>query len=109
MRPWASRVTSARGSGSSDRIDVLTGYPGRPGGHPERFDAGDMRIAEHDPRNRAVVVAYAVAVEGIQGGDLRVRSEEHTSELQSLMRSSYAVFCLKKKTKQYRRIRMTHN
>src|SRR3546814_8139415 len=27
------------------------------------------------------------------------RSEEHTSELQSLMRSSYAVFCLKKKTK----------
>src|SRR3546814_5719414 len=30
-----------------------------------------------------------------QGG---VRSEEHTSELQSLMRISYAVFCLKKKT-----------
>src|SRR3546814_2803869 len=33
-------------------------------------------------------------------GDIRVddRSEEHTSELQSLMRISYAVFCLKKKT-----------
>src|SRR3546814_3698385 len=31
---------------------------------------------------------------------LQVRSEEHTSELQSLMRISYAVFCLKKKTKQ---------
>src|SRR3546814_8835267 len=30
----------------------------------------------------------------------RGRSEEHTSELQSLMRISYAVFCLKKKTKQ---------
>src|SRR3546814_8322111 len=29
------------------------------------------------------------------------RSEEHTSELQSLMRISYAVFCLKKKTQQY--------
>src|SRR3546814_10453770 len=29
----------------------------------------------------------------------RFRSEEHTSELQSLMRISYAVFCLKKKTK----------
>src|SRR3546814_5487478 len=28
----------------------------------------------------------------------RMRSEEHTSELQSLMRISYAVFCLKKKT-----------
>src|SRR3546814_4050365 len=32
------------------------------------------------------------------GADLR--SEEHTSELQSLMRISYAVFCLKKKKKQ---------
>src|SRR3546814_2161390 len=30
------------------------------------------------------------------------RSEEHTSELQSLMRISYAVFCLKQKTKQIR-------
>src|SRR3546814_7452842 len=30
-------------------------------------------------------------------GDRMLRSEEHTSELQSLMRSSYAVFCLKKK------------
>src|SRR3546814_1545646 len=32
-------------------------------------------------------------------GARRHRSEEHTSELQSLMRSSYAVFCLKKKKK----------
>src|SRR3546814_4399720 len=32
-----------------------------------------------------------------QAADLRPRSEEHTSELQSLMRISYAVFCLKKK------------
>src|SRR3546814_8148911 len=31
--------------------------------------------------------------------DPPIRSEEHTSELQSLMRSSYAVFCLKKKQK----------
>src|SRR3546814_6291799 len=31
----------------------------------------------------------------------RLRSEEHTSELQSLMRISYAVFCLKKKKKTY--------
>src|SRR3546814_1502429 len=29
--------------------------------------------------------------------EMRIRSEEHTSELQSLMRISYAVFCLKKK------------
>src|SRR3546814_5082662 len=33
--------------------------------------------------------------------DRRNRSEEHTSELQSLMRNSYAVFCLKKKTTKY--------
>src|SRR3546814_2053708 len=32
------------------------------------------------------------------GASIMVRSEEHTSELQSLMRISYAVFCLKKKT-----------
>src|SRR3546814_2450468 len=32
----------------------------------------------------------------------RRRSEEHTSELQSLMRISYAVFCLKNKKQQYR-------
>src|SRR3546814_2385873 len=31
-------------------------------------------------------------------GTVELRSEEHTSELQSLMRISYAVFCLKKKT-----------
>src|SRR3546814_10030909 len=42
-------------------------------------DAGGGQLAECDQRDR--------------------RSEEHTSELQSLMRSSYAVFCLKKKIK----------
>src|SRR3546814_5835827 len=36
------------------------------------------------------------------------RSEEHTSELQSLMRISYAVFCLKKKKHNCRSIRDTH-
>src|SRR3546814_6375437 len=35
---------------------------------------------------------------GAEIGVLRIRSEEHTSELQSLMRNSYAVFCLKKKS-----------
>src|SRR3546814_5824339 len=33
--------------------------------------------------------------------DAQIRSEEHTSELQSLMRISYAVFCLKKKNTNY--------
>src|SRR3546814_6136353 len=34
---------------------------------------------------------------GVVAADQAARSEEHTSELQSLMRISYAVFCLKKK------------
>src|SRR3546814_4728994 len=42
----------------------------------------------------------------IQGGAATRRSEEHTSELQSLMRISYAVFCLKKKNKKKK---ATHN
>src|SRR3546814_2429359 len=39
----------------------------------------------------------AFAVERLSAFWSRLRSEEHTSELQSLMRISYAVFCLKKK------------
>src|SRR3546814_10832635 len=48
-----------------------------------------------------LVLAEAVQI-GIPGGAIGelARSEEHTSELQSLMRISYAVFCLKKKNKQ---------
>src|SRR3546814_2528122 len=51
-------------------------------GHPRHRDIGEIgeRIAER----RQLPVEH--------------RSEEHTSELQSLMRISYAVFCLKKKT-----------
>src|SRR3546814_9123139 len=37
--------------------------------------------------------------ETLRASDVILRSEEHTSELQSLMRISYAVFCLKKKNK----------
>src|SRR3546814_4245770 len=54
---------------------------------------------------RHFVEAHLVAgIDHIGEGDFltprhRLRSEEHTSELQSLMRISYAVFCLKKKHK----------
>src|SRR3546814_1148424 len=53
-------------------------------------------------RARFVVVAGIGEVQAVAGAAApgRDRSEEHTSELQSLMRISYAVFCLKKK-KQY--------
>src|SRR3546814_7964305 len=57
---------------------------------------------EHDLRERARLAwAYGRRAggraEGRRGGRGAWRSEEHTSELQSLMRTSYAVFCLNKK------------
>src|SRR3546814_10741517 len=42
--------------------------------------------------------ADVTRIDAVVGVTTRKRSEEHTSELQSLMRISYAVFCLKKKT-----------
>src|SRR3546814_6995700 len=50
-------------------------------------------------------VCHEICVEDVDQGALtgaaRQRSEKHTSELQSLMRISYAVFCLKKKKKKH--------
>src|SRR3546814_963082 len=48
---------------------------------------------------RVVKVSSSTASESARAGVQPIRSEEHTSELQSLMRTSYAVFCLKKKNK----------
>src|SRR3546814_6053159 len=48
------------------------------------------------PELADALVRLAGAIRGLTGTGLK-RSEEHTSELQSLMRISYAVFCLKKK------------
>src|SRR3546814_987413 len=54
------------------------------------------------PRLVAMLSSTPASLLGLPAGQLKVggdaRSEEHTSELQSLMRISYAVFCLKKKT-----------
>src|SRR3546814_6191989 len=44
----------------------------------------------------------------LAGPERAGRSEEHTSELQSLMRSSYAVFCLKKQKKKAKRRKQKH-
>src|SRR3546814_7390209 len=71
-------------------------------GHGHLFPPAPRRWAEHDrdgaPRRRT---APASRPDDRQHHGLRpsaaARSEEHTSELQSLMRISYAVFCLKKK------------
>src|SRR3546814_8006129 len=51
-------------------------------------------LAVHRIRKATRLDAAAVIPEGF---NLKARSEEHTSELQSLMRISYAVFCLQKK------------
>src|SRR3546814_8431047 len=54
--------------------------------------------AQHLHRIGAVAgFFHQLAVGGVLGRLAGIRSEEHTSELQSLMRISYAVFCLKKK------------
>src|SRR3546814_9300517 len=87
---------------------------------PSQGGTGDMRIylvvIDESPEasvalrfaaRRAVKTGGAVEIlallpppEFVQWGG--VRSEEHTSELQSLMRISYAVFCLNKKKKETR-------
>src|SRR3546814_5343918 len=60
------------------------------------------RLERREPGARnAVHQAVALQHEQRVGLAGAARSEEHTSELQSLMRISYAVFCLKKKNKQY--------
>src|SRR3546814_5445409 len=56
-------------------------------------------IADRDLRTRFGTTGHGAghALREHRRGDPTSRSEEHTSELQSLMRISYAVFCLKKK------------
>src|SRR3546814_5597156 len=76
-------------------------YPGYGGG----INWGGVSV----DRRRGIMVVnsnrFANSVRLISRDEARrrnivpLRSEEHTSELQSLMRISYAVFCLKKKTK----------
>src|SRR3546814_4687311 len=54
----------------------------------------------HPREERQRLVQLSTQLESLALRELQKRSEEHTSELQSLMRISYAVFCLKKKTTQ---------
>src|SRR3546814_2212364 len=102
----------------STRTDTLFPYTTlfRSGRQPTRRGAGrDGRThrrgrgrRRHDSRGRRIFRVPRDHVGLILG-----RSEEHTSELQSLMRISYAVFCLKKKNKNtyktYQIIRNTNN
>src|SRR3546814_9811737 len=86
-----------------------------PSGHPffnrdlPDMHAGVGRAVGGGSKSRIALV-WRTAVAGLCIG---ARSEEHTSELQSLMRISYAVFCLKKKNKIIKAIHLilicTHN
>src|SRR3546814_10879990 len=73
------------GAGSLERIEVVL----RRAHSAEPEGAGDFRL-----RRRHALGLDALGDQG-EDGLLGIRSEEHTSELQSLMRISYAVFCLK--------------
>src|SRR3546814_5889346 len=102
---WSSDVCS------SDLVPPVVGevgagddeqHPGRAGdvGEGRAQPAHDAASSHaHADREGEQNERHAEAV-GHEHGDARrqVRSEEHTSELQSLMRISYAVFCLETKT-----------
>src|SRR3546814_10623346 len=107
---WSSDVCS------SDLLEPLVREHLVPGAaaHLEDLEAlGELLVGDVDRGDEAVARVLLHPVEvledaglrgvwacGAQGRDEDVgRSEEHTSELQSLMRISYAVFCLKKKNR----------
>src|SRR3546814_9613859 len=94
----------------STRTDTLFPYTTRCRPLPSPTLALPALIASADDRARlrfleffAVTIrnAYTRRAYARAAGDFLTRSEEHTSELQSLMRISYAVFCLKKKKHNY--------
>src|SRR3546814_2402900 len=79
----------------------LTSHLGRRTHRHVDQDVGGARgylLRQHAGHQLTVAVEIQRALHPDQDVVGRTRSEEHTSELQSLMRISYAVFCLKKKT-----------
>src|SRR3546814_7844226 len=77
---------------------VVANWSGHTGIDLERWPhvaAYQQRIAARETVQAALKAESAATPE-----ESSIRSEEHTSELQSLMRISYAVFCLKKKKQQ---------
>src|SRR3546814_1890987 len=66
-------------------------------------------LAEAPDRERLVARAAAMEIDLLVNNAGLGKSEEHTSELQSLMRNSYAVFCLKKKKEIHMQHRVTQH
>src|SRR3546814_9024985 len=79
----------------STRTDTLFPYTTLFRSHRQRADR-----ASAPWRRRGALRHPAAQKISLSDGSTDLRSEEHTSELQSLMRISYAVFCLKKKKQQ---------
>src|SRR3546814_4798677 len=104
--PWWWRDTSFSGSPanrSRNRSDHATTKPQLAGLRGVTAMPWSSSTGTHDPSlpvrgQLAPPSASTQASAASTTSSPAVRSEEHTSELQSLMRSSYAVFCLKKKT-----------
>src|SRR3546814_4907990 len=83
----SSRRRSHRANGRPSPLWMFDDRRGRAGARHSQFQ---MRSAVHDQ----CLAGHQI---GAFSAEKQDRSEEHTSELQSLMRISYAVFCLKKK------------
>src|SRR3546814_7214136 len=79
-----------------DRGEGETEDRGQDGRGPTHAEAADQPAERDDPDAAAQQKCGKEACR-IGASPAEIRSEEHTSELQSLMRISYAVFCLKKK------------
>src|SRR3546814_2045989 len=101
--PYTTLFRSALGALRLREVEVDVAVADVAEGH--RADARhhrlDQRRGARDELGRAGDSHRDVVLDGAALEFLRLRSEEHTSELQSLMRSSYAVFCLKKKKKKH--------
>src|SRR3546814_1542601 len=109
FQPGTSPIIYVRPSGSGGDSLLLTyGQAGRRSrlwwrAILDQFGAADVLIAVaalHHQWPGGPIKGEFTARYGPDNRFLGRRSEEHTSELQSLMRISYAVFCLKKKKKQ---------
>src|SRR3546814_5286686 len=85
----------------SETTDPFTGEKRRFNNQPHHvYNAGFIQnVPSIDASFGASVSGRSAALESNFDETISLRSEEHTSELQSLMRISYAVFCLKKKIK----------
>src|SRR3546814_1846510 len=75
------------------------GLKGKTAIGPVKLHRGNTDIQRHTRNAGYAAFLQQMFHFGKAAFDERQRSEEHTSELQSLMRISYAVFCLKKKKK----------